>query len=252
METNSRINQSIEYHLKATFPNLSEKEFSHFKSIILINEQRGRIEKFTKGNQTKVREYLVNTFRTYEKISDYVYQIQIVKDDELWEPLFIKMSKWAYAILRKNNFNPGPQTSDQAANCAAEAAIQVINAHFPYDTNFESWVYVITSNACFRFFRKGAKITNPENAVVLDQVAEILIHPNSINQENQANHHIDLLNAIEQLKEERKQVILLTYFDHLSTEDIAEKLSRSTGAVYNLRHNALKDLRKILEPNWNK
>jgi RNA polymerase sigma-70 factor (ECF subfamily) len=53
--------------------------------------------------------------------------------------------------------------------------------------------------------------------------------------------------AIEQLSDEHREVILLRYFQGLSTEEAGERMQRSAGAIRNLLSRALSELGKHLK-----
>lgn len=221
-----------------------------FKSIIYTNHERDRIIKFTNGDPAKIQTYIQETFERFQQLSGYLRSIQVERDEALWEPLFEKMTKWAYRALLRHNFKPGSHTSDLAHECASEAAIKLLNSHFPYDTNFDSWAHVLTYFTCLKFFRQGSKKTNPANAAPLDEAINLPAESDGLTPEERASRRIDLLDAISQLAPSRQMVIRLTYFEGMDAEQAAEVMSRSRGAVYNLRYNALNELREILDNQW--
>ena len=220
---------------------------AQFKAIVYTNHDRGRIEKFTDGDPAKIEGYVHETFDIFQQLSGYLHSIQEERDEALWEPLFEKMARWAYRALLRHNFQPGSHTSDLAQECAAEAAIKLIDSHFPYDTNFDSWAHVLTYFTCLKFFRRGSKKTNPANAEPLEEAINLPADNDDLTPEERASRQIDLLDAISQLAPNRQMVIHLTYFEGLDAEQAAEVMSRSRGAVYNLRYNALNELREILD-----
>ena len=63
---------------------------------------------------------------------------------------------------------------------------------------------------------------------------------------DRAEHRERLSNALDQLSEDHRQVLLLRYFEGLGAEEAGQKLQRSAGAVRNLTARALVELGKIL------
>ena len=144
---------------------------------------------------------------------------------------------------------PGPSTHMIAEECATEAALRILDAHFPYDTEFEPWAYTIVSMSCLRFFRDGTKksVIPPQNLVELDEELPDLDTARLMEGTDQS----DLLDAISELPDARRQVIQLHYFKGMSLPEIANTLGKSAGATHSLHFNALRDLRKILGKNRN-
>jgi RNA polymerase sigma factor (sigma-70 family) len=57
----------------------------------------------------------------------------------------------------------------------------------------------------------------------------------------------ELIDAIEQMpSRQRRAVILYTYYEELSDEEIAHVIGKSRNAVQTLRHRALRQLRSLL------
>ncbi len=59
------------------------------------------------------------------------------------------------------------------------------------------------------------------------------------------DERLDLLQAIEQLEEKYKTVILLKYYRDLSTKDIADLLDCPEGTVKTNVHRGIQQLKKI-------
>jgi RNA polymerase sigma-70 factor (ECF subfamily) len=58
--------------------------------------------------------------------------------------------------------------------------------------------------------------------------------------------NIDLLNAIKNLTEEQRQVVILRYFMAMSAEEVARVIDKTQAAVYSLQARALATLRRSL------
>lgn len=223
------------------------------KSILLINLDRGRVQKVIEENISDVQDYVWRVANGYKNFHHLVNRLQNDKAHGEWKELLEKMQLWAFNYLVRKGYSAEPSTQDIAKECANEAAIQVINAYFPFDTNFYAWVHVIVNNSCRKYFRNRAKktVVKDSQLVDLDAINHLLKDPKYLEKEHQ-EYLRDILNeAISQLSDSRKQVIELTYFGGLSPKDVAEKLGKSIGAIYNLRFYALEDLRKILGSNRN-
>jgi RNA polymerase sigma-70 factor (ECF subfamily) len=64
----------------------------------------------------------------------------------------------------------------------------------------------------------------------------------STTQEHQA-----LYEALEELREDYRQVLILRFINGLSPGEVADVIGKSEGAVRVLQHRALKALRKVLK-----
>ena len=239
-----QIRLEIEKASQALPPELANKLWP----VLLANLDRERVENFAGADPARTGEYVQRVREYYEQLHNYLYAVQNERSRLVWEPLMDKLQTWAYNFLLRKNFYPGRETRDVAQECAAEAAIMILNAHFPYDTEFEPWAYTIVTMACLHFFRKETKKSRvPENQLV--ELDETLPDLSTFLQNGNATD--DLLPAISQLVEARRQVIHLHYFAGFSLPEIAERMGKSPGAIYSLHFNALADLRKILSQNRN-
>jgi RNA polymerase sigma factor (sigma-70 family) len=157
------------------------------------------------------------------------------------------MQTWAYNFFLRKNFAAGGQTMEIAEECATEAAISLLNTHFPYDTDFAPWAHIIVQNACRKFIHRSLKKSAvPDDKKVeldderVDADALLLAEPIPTDLDG------DLVAALSQLSEARRTVIQYLYFDGLNPEETAQKMGKSVSAIYTLQFHALRDLRKIM------
>jgi len=218
------------------------------KPILLTNLDRGRIQLFVDSQVSRVREYAWQVARNYPELNPYLHQLQSEKVSNVWEPLFERMRTWAYNFLVRKGFKADETTQDIANECATEAAVNILGAYFPYDTEFDPWAHVIVQNACRKFIRKGMKKSAiPEESIVdIDDEMVSLVDPPIENRGGAEEPVTDLKEALSYLSNSRRQVLELIYFEGLSPEEAARKMKKSIGAIYSLQFNALVDLRKIL------
>lgn len=240
-----QIGLEIEKKLQALPPELAVK----LRPVLLANLDRGRVETFTGDDLARVGEYVQRIREHYERLHNYLHAVQDERSGLVWEPLFAKLHTWAYNFLLRKNFYPGQETSDIAQARAADAAMRLIEAHFPYDTEFEPWAYTIVTMSCLHFFRDATRKSAipSQNLVELDETL-----PDITAFLQDGDDHADLPEAIARLSEARRQVINLYYFEGLPLPEIAEAMGKTPGAIHSLHFNALADLRKILGQNRNK
>lgn len=101
---------------------------------------------------------------------------------------------------------------------------------------FDSWVTKILINYCIAELKKGKKVipmndkeyeTNPARNV-------------------DSSVKIDVEDALEMLKPEYRQVIILKYFEDLSLQDISIIMNAPVGTIKTWAHRALGKLKEIL------
>ena len=251
IHTHEMVIQKIDGLLNNLAKQRSPEFAQKIRAILYSNLERGRIDFYISGEIDLINEYAQRVVKNYDKFSAYINTIQIERNEAEWQPLFENMQVWAYNYFLAINHPPGKMTMESAIARATEAAIVLLDAHFPYDTPFAPWARVIVVNTCKKFVRKTLKVSNKSNLnpIDLDKLENLLTSSQKKDWEDQ---HIDLISAIEQLTDTRKEVILLSYFEGLSPDEIASRINKTKQAVYMLRFHAIEDLRKILVSNWNK
>jgi RNA polymerase sigma factor (sigma-70 family) len=244
--------EDIKTEIDRTLQSL-EAEAQTIASIRIIlhtNLDRGRVEHFIGSDIHRVGEYVRRVLAHYVRLHPHIQAVQKDRTDEAWQPLFNQLQAWAYNFLRRKNFVPGLSTRAIAEECATEAALRILDAHFPYDTEFDPWAHTTVTMTCFRFFRDGTKKSAipPQNLVELDEKLPSLEESNFKNQDDRN----DLLQAMSALSDARREVIQLHYLDDVPLPEIANFMGKSAGAIHSLHFNALQDLRKILSQNRDK
>ncbi len=140
---------------------------------------------------------------------------------------------------------------EDAADCSQEAFVKVFKAldRFKLGSPFFPWLYQITRNHCLNFLKKerrGRKLS-------LDQLKEdygmdfrsVNPGPRATAAENERNKL--LWEAIDCLKPEFREIIVLRHFHEMSYQDLAVALDIPDGTVMSRLFNARKALRAILE-----
>lgn len=80
---------------------------------------------------------------------------QAKRDSEttLWEPLIEQLEYWAYNYLRRRDCPPGAETVRLSRALATEAALTLMHAEVPYNTDFEPWVQILVQDVVRRRLR---------------------------------------------------------------------------------------------------
>lgn len=221
------------------------------RPILYANLDRGRVQNYIEDNINRVPEYVTRVTEKYQRLHKFLHEMQIEKVSETWKPVLDQLEKWAYRFLVKKGYPEVATTWQNAMECANEAASKLYRAYFPYDTEFDPWARVIVHNTCMKFIERDAK-----GVSVIEESYETL--ENSLKSINDSillaaddpnNLLRELMDAIEQLAPERREVIFLKYFKGSSTTEIAKKLGKSIRAVHSLQFRAVQDLRKFLIKN---
>jgi DNA-directed RNA polymerase specialized sigma24 family protein len=149
----------------------------------------------------------------YTRLHSHIQAVQKDRSDEVWQPLFKHLQAWAYNFLLRKNFVPGLSTRAIAEECATEAALRILNAHFPYDTDFAPWAHITVILACYRFFRDGTKrsVIHLQNLIELDEKIPGIEGSSPHNQDDRD----DLIKAMSELSESRRQAIQIHYLNDM-------------------------------------
>lgn len=241
--------QDLESALESVANQFADEVVSCLRPVLQANLKNGRIATFTENSPARLQEYVLRVAAIYTRLHGYLEKIQTEKDDLVWEPLLKKLSVWAYNIFLSKNFDPIYTREEIVPALANEAAIQLLRARFPYDTEFDPWAFMIVKGTCLKFMRSSMKksIVPAHSIVELDESSESWVddpttRPDDVRREIRAS----LLAAIDQLPPVRREIIIQKYFYELPSEKIAENTQRSVAAVYSLHFNAIENLRKIL------
>ncbi len=245
------IKAELEFSLDSLRINKSDEFIRKIRPILESNLDRGRIHSFTEGRVDLVQDYVARVAGLYETLSPFINELQIERTTQLWEPLFKKLQIWAYKYFLKKNYYNNIGTQEIAFECSTEAAINILSARFPYDTEFDPWAYVIVQYACLKYIRRETKksVIPPKKLVALDDALDHFSDPIFFDQQQNKDLHEELLIAISHLSEARRRVVELIYFEELSPCEVARIMGSSIGAIYNMKFSALIDLQRICKRN---
>jgi RNA polymerase sigma-70 factor (ECF subfamily) len=141
------------------------------------------------------------------------------------------------------------QNKEDAEEIAQDVFIKVYDKHnsFKGDSALKTWIYRITINTSLDFIKaknrkKRAAFKNSDDTA-LEFIGDFN-HPGVLleNKENMAQ----LFNAINQLPENQRTVLLLLKVDDLTQKEVAEILDKSLKAIESIFQRAKTNLKKIL------
>ncbi len=195
-----------------------------------MNEAKiiGAVSETLKGNKESFREII----RAYER------------------PLY----KLALSFLK----NP-----EEAEDALQEIFIKVYESlgSFKLGYDFSPWIYTVAMNELRQIYRGKKKIKNIANFTQTNSSEKQETPLESLSADNQPGYinpeenlekteeRRQVLRAIESLKENLKEVVILYYLNDMSIEEISAILNIGKENVKSRLHRARKKLKKILEGN---
>ncbi len=175
-------------------------------------------------------------------------------DVEAFEQLIsnyqIKVYHIAYHMLSNE------QDAEDAAQDAIIKAYRYLGS-FKEESGFYTWIYRITQNICLDMLRRRKRNnTHMIDLVKKDQdgqESEVQIVDEKPQPEEQLMRRQvqnEMQNAIAELKENYRVVIVMRDIEGMSYDDIAAVLEISTGTVKSRLNRARENLRKIVEKKY--
>lgn len=231
---------------------ISPEQYTFVRQIIYTNLSRARLKYFLNKHPGHApTDYVEHVVETYLRLTDYLTQVQVKKTEEVWEPLFERIKKWCGRFLIKNGFSYKPETNELIYEYAQEAALALVHARFPYDTEFDPWAVVIVHNVCLKRMRDDTRhlATRSGTVSIEDEKVVELNKQLQGNIVEQTDTMQDVLAGLKQLSKTQQQIIFLFYREGLTPADIADQLGQTQSTIYRLKFEALKELRKILVQN---
>lgn len=242
---------SLEQSLEQLRPELGDTLIDALYPILRINEQRGRLRYYLRLNpQESAQAYIFHVVHYYKTNHDYLDLIQRQKNSDAWEQLLIKIRPWIYSFLGQWHLDKATRMR-YTLEIAQEAGLRIVRAHYPYDCEFDAWACKITHYASSKYMQryKTSPVVEDFDLSDADEWLRNWADLSEDGLEEQLFTKQLLLDAIEQLSEKQKHVILQFYFEGCSLSQIANDLHISANVIYKRHFDALKQLRKILEEN---
>lgn len=221
------------------------------RPIVVLNITKKRLDYFLDNSQENcLPEYVWRVVDGYKTWHTYVFQVQQLKEDSVWQPLYEQIQKWTYHFLCRKGFYRGEKTQHLAQEYAAEAAIAILNAHFPYDTDFNAWLQQVVIYTCCNQIEVWQHQENIKAKLIQKTQYENPLKFMSEQPELVVcwQEDVDILHwAIGKLKNPgMRQVVWLKYYGEFSSKEIGQLLNTSANHVDKLYCQAKKKLGKIL------
>jgi RNA polymerase sigma-70 factor (ECF subfamily) len=132
--------------------------------------------------------------------------------------------------------------AEDATERTFTAALAAIDGFVDEGATFRAWLFRIAHNQLANALRSRHR----HQAASLEVVAEPRATADPAGLLSLAEEARGLRRALDQLPEDRRQVVVLRFVDGLSAREIGEVLGRSEGAVRVLQHRALRQLAELL------
>ncbi len=132
-----------------------------------------------------------------------------------------------------------------AEDIASEVMLKVLEALPRYrfrGVPLAAWIFRIAHNCLVDHHRRRKR----RQEISLEEASHPLTDPNPSATADAAVERQDLIQALQSLTDEQRQVILLRFLQGLDNRTIARIMGRSEGAIKSLQHRALKALERLL------
>ena len=140
-------------------------------------------------------------------------------------------------------------TDDILQDTFLKALLTLKDSH----TNMRAWLYVVARNRYYNYYNRQKKQMTIETSDFEHAAMEVhisrredLIQSDILEEVLHKEEKKQLLEAVSQLKGQKKEVILLQYFGDFSQKEIAAMLKITPGNVKVLSYRAKKELKEYL------
>lgn len=178
----------------------------------------------------------------------WLYRAQTRKDPQAYAQLY---DTYVTSIYRFVYFKVN--SHEDAEDLTADVFLKAWNYITEHTDvrSFRAVIYRIARNLVIDLYRRRAsrnEVTGfpDEDDVPEDHLVHLSDKGVGVKKIETAHDHKQVLDAIAQLKEEYREVVLFRYVDGLSATEVAEILGKSSVDVRVTTHRAMKALRKIL------
>jgi RNA polymerase sigma-70 factor, ECF subfamily len=180
----------------------------------------------------------------------WLYRAQTRKDPQAYAQLY---DTYVTSIYRFVYFKVNDH--EDAEDLTADVFLKAWNYITEHSDvrSFRAVIYRIARNLVIDLYRRRATrnevttFSNDDDEQAEDRSTHFSDKGAGVKQIESAHDHQQVLDAIGQLKEEYREVVLFRYVDGLSASEVAEILGRSSVDVRVTTHRAMKALRKILK-----
>jgi RNA polymerase sigma-70 factor, ECF subfamily len=143
---------------------------------------------------------------------------------------------------------------EDALDLSQDAFVKAFKAIKTFDLNspFFPWFYKIIKNHCLNYIKKNQRVRNDS----LEEMEEETFvqfeddKPTPRDQYEESETRLQLWRAIDRLKPDFREIIIMKHFHNLSYKEIAEALNIPIGTVMSRLFNARQELRELMKEMW--
>lgn len=116
--------------------------------------------------------------------------------------------------------------------------------------NLNAFTYMVARNSVIDFYRQKSKKDDKEQLIEENAIPRIIDERGDLAEKQSISFDVqNVLDGLENLKDEYKEVVVLRYLDELSIEEISQILGKSKGSVRVLIFRALNALKNSVNKN---
>ena len=161
-----------------------------------------------------------------------------------------KQKIYAYLLRSVKNY-------EDAEELTIEVFIKIYRALGTWEprAKFTTWIYRIAHNLSIDHYRSKSRRTTAyldDEKSAIDEPASMDRRSNPENGVLEKDRHRIIGDAMEQLSPNQRSVFIMSRYDCLQIREIAEILGMAEGTVKIHLHRAVKKLKNILQPMWDK
>ena len=140
---------------------------------------------------------------------------------------------------------------EDALDLSQDAFVKAFKAIKTFDLNspFFPWFYKIIKNHCLNYIKKNQRVRNDSleelEEETFAQFEDERPDPRDVYADNETRHQ--LWRAIDKLKPDFREIIIMKHFHNLSYKEIAEALNIPIGTVMSRLFNARQELRELMK-----
>jgi RNA polymerase sigma-70 factor (ECF subfamily) len=186
------------------------------------------------------------TDNPYQKLEEAALVEQAKSDPEAFGELYERYVTriYNYIYYRTGNHHDAEDVTARVF----QRALQHIPAYKDRGLPFSAWLYRIAHNLVVNWHRDKSRrnIVPLDEFVTASQRSEVPEQTTELREEQAT-----MLDAIRTLPDDRQQLLILKFVEHLSNAEIGQIMGRSEGAVKSLYHRTLLTLREEIEKRNN-
>ncbi|MBI4201577.1 MAG: sigma-70 family RNA polymerase sigma factor [Chloroflexi bacterium] len=159
---------------------------------------------------------------------------------DLFETEYERLVRYFYARIGNGAM------SEELASDVFVRALERIDTYEWRGIPIQAWLFRIAHNMLVDHLRK----VGGRRSVPIEAAEHVAAADNPEDTALLAIEREELLEAMESLTEAQREAISLRFFGGLTSEETAQVMKRSNGAVRELQSSGLKNLRRILSNRW--